>query len=244
MKFKATPSIPNWMRAASTSGAFRNVFEADLCPDETRVFGTESLLGNWNAEILLLAQDFGPTSLIRARLTQGDMRPYRHTDWKTERALGARTNRTLAYLSSKIHCEKLYGSAMGCLLRNDGSETGFPADFDKVRRYCLNVLRFTIRHMVNLRAIACLGTVSWSLTTDLLGHHGLTHREWRRARCPLIAGGLQVFALAHTRAFFGGKQQVEGDWAAMAVSLGLKHEFLKCQPSGENPKTARTHVVQ
>jgi len=50
--------------------AYVNIYE--VCPDEPRIFGTESIYGSWDAEILLLAKDFAPWSKIKIRIDNKD----------------------------------------------------------------------------------------------------------------------------------------------------------------------------
>jgi hypothetical protein len=41
---------------------YTNIYE--LYPNERRLYGTESLFGDWDGELLLLAKDFAPARLI------------------------------------------------------------------------------------------------------------------------------------------------------------------------------------
>ena len=49
-----TPALPDWIRDADVSGY---VAAHQLCVGESRLFGTESLYGDWNGAVLLLAKD-------------------------------------------------------------------------------------------------------------------------------------------------------------------------------------------
>jgi hypothetical protein len=46
-----TPQLPEWVRSYRLAG-YRNIYE--LVPLETRLYGTESLYGDWNGDLRLL----------------------------------------------------------------------------------------------------------------------------------------------------------------------------------------------
>jgi hypothetical protein len=151
---KPTPPIPGWIKGFHHE-SYTNIYER--CPNETRLYGTESLYGDWDGELLLLAQDFAPASLLDKR--KDDPRPYHHTCWiKQPKMLGARTNKRLFCFAQQVDCRKLYGSVLANLLRND-SHGNLPID-SKIESFICRVLKFTVEHMPRLRAIACLGNVS------------------------------------------------------------------------------------
>ena len=214
---RGTPAIPAWIRAYR-SRSYTNIYQ--LCPDETRLFGTESLYGDWDADLLLLAKDFAPSRLVRQRLAAGEERPYHHTDWHVNaRGPGARTNRALYRLAERIGCRKLYGSALVGLLRDDEKVSGALADAAAITPFVCEALRFTIGQMPNLRAIACLGADAWQWATRTFGHVGADWREHRDARRPLQADRLTLFALPHPSRTPGGTARVEGDWDAIARAM-------------------------
>jgi hypothetical protein len=70
----ATPVLPTWITEAHVPGY---VAAQRLCPGEPRLFGTESLYGDWGGAVQLLAKDFGPTRIVHDRLAAGEPRPYR-----------------------------------------------------------------------------------------------------------------------------------------------------------------------
>jgi hypothetical protein len=153
-----TPAIPNWIRNfRDDCGKFTNIYE--ICPGETRLYGTESLYGDWDGQLLLLAQDFAPVALVKQRLRDGDYRPYHHTCWRqTRREIGAKTNKKLSIFLDQIKCGKLYGSALANLLKNEDYRSGGLQVNPNVKKFMEEVLNFTIDKMPNLRAIACLGS--------------------------------------------------------------------------------------
>jgi hypothetical protein len=69
------PPVPNWIRKFSYPG-WTNVFQ--LVPKNESLYGTETLFGDWDARILLLAKDGAPTPVIRALRDKGEPRPWRH----------------------------------------------------------------------------------------------------------------------------------------------------------------------
>jgi hypothetical protein len=213
-----TPRIPSWIRSYRTR-AYTNIYA--MCPGERRLFGTESLYGDWSADLLLLAKDFGTSDLVRGRIRAGETRPFRHTDWRREPqgTLGAKTNRTLYRLAERIPCRKLYGSALAGLLRDDGRGSGTLAGRREIEPFVGRVLRFTLDHLPNLRAIACLGQDAWDFTLAGLGLGPEDWRARRASRQPVTFRGVKLFALAHPRGMPGGGETVIGDWDALARGL-------------------------
>src|SRR5262245_25967632 len=106
-----TPLLPDWIRNADVHGY---VAAHQLCPTETRLFGTESLYGDWGGRVLVLAQDFGPMRMVLDRIASCNARPFSHKD-------GMRTNDRLQHLAGPLCAAGLvYGSALGNLLRCHG----------------------------------------------------------------------------------------------------------------------------
>jgi hypothetical protein len=212
---RATPPIPDVIRGFSIAG-YRNIYE--LCPRETRLFGAESLYGNWDGELLLLAKDFAPASLIEDRTRAGDPRPFRHTDWTAEKAVGARTNKRLDRMAAPVaRGRKLYGSALGGLLRDDKRCSGALPNPVAVREYVRHVMDFTLANMPHLRVIACLGVEAWDAVTVALGEPNADRSRHRQADTPLPCGRIQVFALGHPRA--DTNRAMEASWAAIRTAL-------------------------
>jgi hypothetical protein len=53
--------VPDWIRKFSCSG-WTNVFQ--LVPNNESLYCTETLFGDWNGRVLLLAKDACPTSAV------------------------------------------------------------------------------------------------------------------------------------------------------------------------------------
>jgi hypothetical protein len=218
-----TPDLRPCIRNFRTS-AYTSIFE--ICPDETRLYGTESLYGDWDGELLLLAKDFAPSKFVKDRKHAGCTRPYHHTDWAAApKAVGAPTNRNLWELSSPLACGKLYGSILACLLRDDGNTSGPLPDRQAIDKFVCETLRWTIGHMRNLRAVACVGEDAWHWAAKCFGHAGGDWSDHRDNHRPLNLGGWQLFALHHTSRFsHGGRRARQEDWAWMAREAGIEHK--------------------
>lgn len=206
---ESTPTIPGWIRGFR-SEAYTNIYE--LCPRETRLYGTESLFGDWSAPVLLLAKDFAPRRIVTDRIAAGDPRPFRHEPTM-------KTNQMLVRYAAPLGQRLLYGSALVGLLRNDGAISGTLPARAEVMPWATRVLRFTMEHMPNLRAIVCLGTDAWDCARDALELRRCDRRELRRIGRPAISGGVMVFPLPHPSRTPGGRVRVEQGWADMARAL-------------------------
>ncbi len=227
---RVTPPLHDWIRDFRCEW-FTNIYE--LCPDETRLYGTESLYGDWDGEILLLAQDYGSRTLIDERIAERDPRPYRHDpDWPT--------NVNLVKLAEPLQCGKLYGSALAGLLRNSASSSGALPPIDPIRPHLVRVLRFVRSNMPNLRGAACLGRLAWELWAESVGVEAGDWAEHLEQRRPSDAGGVLAFAQAHpSRAWAqrGGKKVVFEDWRRMAERLGLQYDVVLAEaaPASKTP---------
>lgn len=149
-----TPTLPAWITGAHVDG-YVNAHQ--VLPGETRLYGTESLYGDWNGRVLLLAKDFAPSKVLWTRLAKGDARPYRHEP-------GLRTNVRLERMAGRLRsggeaetCGLLYGSALANLLRDDETWSGTLPNRRAAMAYGVEVLRFTRASMPNLDTIVCMG---------------------------------------------------------------------------------------
>jgi hypothetical protein len=162
----ATPPLPDWIRDARVDGyttAHR------LCPQETRLYGTESMYGDWNGRMLLLAKDFAPSRVLHERIKEGCQRPYHH-DPKL------RTNvRLMHFVAPFENLGLVYGSALANLLRDDGEFSGALPNRKGAMEHGIRVARFVIEHMPALRWIVCLGREGWDCACGAQGVQG----DWR-----------------------------------------------------------------
>lgn len=152
-----TPALPPWIRSFRHEG-YTNVFE--LFPEATALYGTETLFGDWDAEVLLLAKDGAPTHVIREK-------GWRHA----QRALGDTggwgTNEKLVRLATHLPgTKRLYGSAAANMLFDDPQwSRNLTGIFNgPLHDYLQRVLAWVVESMPNLRAIACLGNEAWYLS--------------------------------------------------------------------------------
>lgn len=225
------PAVQEWMRAPIKG--YRSVYESEFCPQETRIFGTESLYCNWNGRLLILAQDFSHDECIRERLRAGEQRPYRHDPCN-------RTNIQLRKLveDSGLDGDVLYGSAMGGMLKiGDGLGSKLP-NLKGARAYASRLLEFVVEAMPNICAIACLGTFAWEVACNRIA--GLSsisaatkcRRGYLESRKPIHVviddREIGLFAHVHTsnrgvnsrlRGTDNGRARIdaiEKDWNAMA----------------------------
>lgn len=204
-----TPAIPDWIRSAEVPG-YVNAYT--LVPNETRLYGTESLYGDWNGRVLLLAKDFACSDLVRRRIDNNDSRPYRHEP-------GLMTNKRLQRYAAPVTrsndhftCGLLYGSALANLLRDDGKMSGALPARSNALAYGARVLAFTVEHMPNLEAIVCLGQEAWDCCDIAFG----LPCDWKTAR-----GDVQVFEARSLRfvAAFHPAARISSEQAARPWEL-------------------------
>jgi hypothetical protein len=166
-----------------------NIFDLNL--GNANLFGTETLLGDWDGPLLVVAKDFAPTDEVQGVVarTGNPQLAYRHNDGDGRYHTGLRTNtRLLKFIygesgrrllngSGNTTCGALYISA--CFFLKPGALTSSSlndwspgtAVFDQ----SVEVFKFVLRHMPNLRGIACLGNdaarlVSAARSQNEVGH--------------------------------------------------------------------------
>lgn len=151
---RPTPPLPDWIRSARVPGY---ITAHVRLPGVTRLFGTETLYGDWDGQVLLLAKDFAASRVLEERLARGEPDPYRHgTD--SESLTNRRPKRFLPLLGCGSGSEGfLYGSALANLLREDGEMSGSLPNRREALPYGMAVLTFVVSHMPNLRVILCMG---------------------------------------------------------------------------------------
>ena len=209
-----TPPLPPWIREASVDGYLT---AHALLPDETRVYGTESLYGDWEAPALLLAKDFAPSKVLHERIAAGDPRPYHHEP-------GLRTNARLESLAAPLlrgqaptDSGLLYGSALANLLRNDGIWSGALPNRREAMAYGERVLSFTLEHMPRLEAIVCMGREAWEATAACLGRA----ERWEDVRAregDLRVDGVQLLVVPHPAARISDANQ-EQAWRRVIAAV-------------------------
>ncbi len=191
-----TPPLPSWIREHRVPG-YSNALA--LLPRETRLFGTEDLYGDWNGRALLLAKDFACSQLVRDRIRRGDPRPYRHSPQLRTNTVLCRQAEPLRVGPTATTCGLLYGSALACLLRDDGRMSGALPFREPAMAFGSRVLGFVVEHMPRLQAVVCLGEDAWQCAMRALDFDG----DWRASRdsgMVVNAGQIKVIAAYHPAA--------------------------------------------
>jgi hypothetical protein len=226
-----TPAIPAEIAQLKAPRGFLNPLKSGVVGPN--LFGTETLCGDWNGDLLLLAQDFAPAAAFKTVLKKyGAELAWRHNDGDGRYRVGKDTNPAICRLlrsigrdvepsgSNATSCGVLYANALFFLKAGGALEEGIAASQP--------VFDFVAREMKGLRVIACLGKASFEGAMRFLG----SSADWvshRYAQSPVVAGKFLVFGLAHPgywgsyqRLPSGNKEErfdaMKGDWASMARS--------------------------
>ncbi len=216
-----TPPLPDWITQHQLAG-YDNAHR--LMPNEPRLYGTESLYGDWNGHALLLAKDFAPSSLIHQRWDASDPRPYHHEPSGTRRP-GSKTNTNLERMikahglcraSTPQRCGLLYGSALANMLRGDGETSGRLPNESEGLAYGARVLKFVLAHMPHLRVLVCMGSDAWQCAQEALGAGVIAgeHAERRDRKQPIPVNGIGIHVVAaYHPAARVGQDKMAGAWA-------------------------------
>jgi hypothetical protein len=153
------PTIPSWMRTFQYPG-YTNVYSLDRLQHEPKLFGTETLFGDWDAPTLLYAKDAAPARVIRGLVETGDPNPWRHAVRNRDQ-MGYQTNEKVKEIARHFIGSKLYGSALAHMLKEAEDTSGSLPDLlnegGELHKHLKRVLEFVVQNMPNLRAIICLG---------------------------------------------------------------------------------------
>jgi hypothetical protein len=196
-----TPPIPREFRRISASG-YVNIFDLNLGNKNLR--GTETMLGDWDGEYLLVAKDFYPSVYIDLQREAGERWPYRHhprimSNTKLQNILV----RDFKAISTDAHgginnrtCNFLYISAC-FLLRTDGqvSDPLPPGGLEA----SAPVVQWTIENMRNLTTIVAMGNDAEEALSDASITGTIRHRKLRYRKVPHPSRG----ALADRNAAWG-----------------------------------------
>jgi hypothetical protein len=197
-----TPPLPSWIRTEQVRG-YTNA-HARLGPTVTRLYGTETLYGDWGGSTLLLAKDFYRSSILDDRADEPD--PYRGgvgNESKTNKILKHR----LRLLGRGEGPDGfLYGSALANLLRDDGEPSGRLPNWIAARDYGVRVLReFVVPNMPRLDLIVCMGREAEKVVAVAAGIDAAVARI-RRVYVPHPAA-------------WGSPERREAEWRAAAASI-------------------------
>jgi hypothetical protein len=215
---KTTPSpLPDFI-TGYRQRPYTNIYE--ICPEERLLFGTETLYGDWDAELLILGQDAGPADEFERLRDSGHPHPFAHREFRpgfprydpAAGRGGAGTNATVYTLAELVDCRKLYGSAMIGMLRPGQNYHGTLPKPSLVREHCVKVLRWVIdpARMSNLAAIMCLGSIAHDFASRALVSGPPLKSPPRLFRTPHPA--------AHAQA--GSVRNVLPAWQAIAHQMG------------------------
>ena len=173
------------------SAFWRNAFSEKLLgPNIDRFYPTETLYGDWDGEVLFLAQDALPAPLLEKYIQDFRKRgiPVSET-WvhgdndnpnlqgfldESIKAGGSRTNTNLKKFKEKFidSNRALYGSVAANMLFDDGGTNmrqkvkGFGNPIFK--EYMQSVLKWVVMSMPNLKVIFCLGDIAWKVSSSFL----------------------------------------------------------------------------
>jgi hypothetical protein len=209
-----TPPVP-----ASISGFAIDGYVNALTrlPSETRLFGTESLYGDWNGRCLLLAKDFTCASQLEAQIAHWP-RGYSHNPRMI-------TNERLRRLADPLRtgehatsCGLLYGSALGPLCRADKRMSGALPNRAKALSFGEAIVRFTLSRMPNLRVVVCLGREAWECVASVTQ----IQDQWARARDAStihLRDGIAICAAYHPAARVSAGS-MRGPWQTVYETLG------------------------
>lgn len=219
---QSTPPLPDWIRGFTHPG-YTNIFE--MRPTETKLFCTETLLGDWGGSVLLLAKDAAPVHVIQDRVDSGEVDPWRHGE-KGRDPMGWRTNERTQELADCLPGSKLYGSALAHMMKNDEETSSALRDFNRgpLRDHLERVLRFVVDAMPNLRSIVCMGNEAWRLSTSVYAPQAASKAPLAQPVAAGAAGAagrtLRLFRLYHpSRPFAGGWAARREEWAKVGDEL-------------------------
>jgi hypothetical protein len=216
---RCTPRMPDWIRNFRHP-KYCNIYE--ICPDESFLFGTESLYGDWDAELLILAQDAGPAVAFERLRAAKHPRPFAHREFRPgfphydpqAGRGGAGTNQVVYELAERVACSKLYGSALAGLCKLGEDYSSKLPSLGEVRPHCVRVLRWVVDpvQMPRLRAIVSLGNTARDIASRAL-------RE-----APSLPKAPRLFSTPHpaAHAAIGKVHAVMPIWQAMATQMGWR----------------------
>ena|SRR2546428_4948874 len=211
------PSIPDWIRDFRCQG-WTNVF--DRLPAENHLYGTETLFGNWNGRVLLLAKDWGPTCWLDDGIRAGEHRPWCHNPEMV-------TNKKLFRFAQMIPGEKLYGSATANMLLDiPGSSRKLRGFYDDpLQTFLRRVLEWVLESMPQVKWVACLGEEAWflscmTLQNSIAANQFKEHRDRQRPINGTVGEKhIRAFPLYHPAALGNAINEMETGWRAFAAAF-------------------------
>ena len=147
--------IPNFIRFVHEKEWFPrahylNAFER-LPTTETRLYGTETMYGDWDARILLVLQDWCNDKLLEDRIHNKECDP-----WSHERNM--KTNNFLRCAFGREGSpDLLYASALAHLLKKKSNASATPPVFAKVLPFLAEAMNFTFENLPRVQVVVCFG---------------------------------------------------------------------------------------
>lgn len=235
-----TPKIPSFIFAFKgieipqneKHGAARwiNAFADDYLGTAVKnLYPTETLFGDWNGEILILAQDALPASslkqIISDHLQKGEPKEFawRHANREIhDDKKGYNTNESLRRLVEDYAKGYgiLYGSAASHILYDDGCEKysqvlrGFKDD--QLQNHLIKVLDWVIQNMPNLKCIMCLGEKAWQVAnstgnTEFINDFKLMRQEGKHIATTISQKNITIIPAYHPAARVSNQER-ERNW--------------------------------
>jgi hypothetical protein len=149
------PAIPDWVKQLFHP-KYRNIYSYRL--GNENLWGTETLLGDWGGEYLLITQDFAPTSYIEAR--RGTPNPYSHDPYAFANIQLLKTLRHFRALGKDhvpVACNFMYISACFLLREGNPQQGAELPDKRRVLQVSAPVVRFTMENMPRLKTLVLMG---------------------------------------------------------------------------------------
>jgi predicted secreted protein len=166
------PTIPDWIKNFRHQG-FTNVFELEGMDGLERLYATETLYGDWDGKVLLLAKDAAPAHVIRNLCAAEGNSGWRHAQRDLGDEKGWRTNERLSMLVAQNlpGIRSLYGSAAAHMMSDNPSwSRALPAlHHGPLQTHLMQTLRWVLDEMRNCSAIACLGGDAWRMACNAFG---------------------------------------------------------------------------
>ena len=172
---------------------WRNAFSEKLLgANIDRFYPTETLYGDWDGEVLFLAQDALPAPLLKKLIEDFRKRgiPISETwvhgdkdnpnlkgilDESIKKCGGCPTNTNLRKFKEKFIDSKgaVYGSVAANMLFDDDGGTNMSQDVKGFNspifvEYMQTVLKWVVMSMPNLKVVFCLGVKAWQVSSSFL----------------------------------------------------------------------------
>jgi len=199
-----SPQIPERIRQIHVD-CYSNIF--NIYQATTRLYGTETLCGDWSGTILLLAQDFANLSCLEERMRKAPKdNPYYHDPMSETniRLMALLAENGIALDGSNAErCGVLYGSACWLIKETPHMSSPLP-NKGAMMIESIEVLKFALGEMRHLRHIICVGKFAHGMVRALSGNgaNKLRHRQkWREFVASgetFRLGDRSVHASAHT----------------------------------------------